>query len=1315
MAMRANRSRMGLVNMLNSTTTKLAAFVVRCLCAIVLAIAMASAANAQSALPAGSRAYQLRHRNAADLAPQLRTMLSGVGGDTIVYVDQELNRLVVQGAAQAQQIASQLVGALDQPTAAPNNAQPTAVARAYQTPNRDPREVAQTLQKQFPDARVEADPRTGQVVALASEATQRQIAAALETPIARPATEQQAAAQRGYQLQNMTWREFETQLLQMWGERLALSTTPTGEVATVVLAASTGPRMVLQIDRTTNLVTFDAAARDAHVWAQVVRAIDLPRGSEEETQLISVRDADPAQVRRAVALVQATAPLAIDAADDQIATAAVQLGGGNRARWGGDLVANLFQPEAQAGNDQAQPPAAEVPGADAAAADDAGEGSGLIGPVRIEFLEGTDTIIIQGHKRDVARVRKIIEDIDRLSKETLPVFEVHPLRFVNSEAVATLVSELYDEILSPRQGQVSIRALVQPNSILLIGRKESVDVVKDLIAKLDRPMPPTSRFEVLRLKHVSALDAETAVRNFFVGQPGTNTEQRVGLGTRVQVIADFRTNTLIVQASPRDLDEVKRLIESIDTEDPASTAQVRVFKLRNSIAEELAEVLQAAIAGDTQQAGQQGQQQGGGGQTQAGSRLPNIALEFIMLDQAGGRLLRSGVVSDVQVNADPNTNALIVRAPAKSMELIEALIKELDQMPDAEAQLKVFTILNGDATSLAATLQQVFGQSVTIGQGSGGALGIAFRQPQTQTTTTGGENSLVPLTFAVDIRTNSVIASGSESDLEVVETLLLRLDEEGFTTNQVIVYRLKNNDAASVATTIQSYVQAQTTSLNQTVQAGLSTTLDRLVLQITVIAEPFSNSVIVAASPRYMETIMTAIRDLDVRPPMVMVQVLIAEINITDLHEFGAEYGLQDSLLFDRGIANAADPPSLPGFNFNNVGNANNNNLKTDTNTGLPNFNTVSSGTLASQAVSALGVGRTAALGSGPGGLVLSAASDSVNMLLRALEEEGRAQILSRPQVMALNNTDAFVQVGQTISRVTGTTLNANTTQQNVEDVPTGLILRIHPNINDDGIVVLTVDAENSILGSLADGTQIGSTTGGAPLIARPINITAAQTTVSAKSGQTVVIGGLITKSDESTSRGVPYLRDVPWVGSLFNFEAHRTVRKELLIVLTPYIVSEDEDYEFIKAIESQRMNWCLGDVITLDGDRGLQGAGCLFCENDVPVLFPDTDPAAMQFAAREHEHHHESPPPTPVALPNEQAQGLQRSGFGQQPDLQPLPQQTISAGYDQSGQPTYQDGPRYGATPAAYVPNQPQASVPPTSQPTRTSFKPSWFPFRRR
>ncbi|MEX1027656.1 MAG: secretin N-terminal domain-containing protein, partial [Candidatus Paceibacterota bacterium] len=645
-----------------------------------------------------------------------------------------------------------------------------------------------------------------------------------------------------------------------------------------------------------------------------------------------------------------------------------------------------------------------------------------------------------------------------------------------------------------------------------------------------------------------------------------------------------------------------------------------------------------------------------------------------------------------------NTNALIVRAPAKSMELIEALIRELDQRPDAEAQLKVFTILNGDATSLAATLQEVFGQDVTIGQGTGGALGIAFRQPQAQTTTTGGENSLIPLTFAVDIRTNSVIASGSESDLEVVETLLLRLDEEGFTTNQIIVYRLKNNDSVSVAGAIQNYISSQQTALSQTVnQGGVSTTLDQLLAQVSVIAEPVSNSVIVASSPRYMESIMQAIRDLDVRPPMVMVQVLIAEIALNNVHEFGAELGLQDALLYDRGRVGGT--AFNPGFNFNDVG--------------LPNLDDFARGTVGSQGLADLGLGRTATLGSGPGGLVLSAASDSVSILIRALEEEGRAQILSRPQVMALNNQPAFVQVGQDVARFNGSTATNTGVTQDVVDVPTGLILSIEPRINDDGVIVMTVDADKSALGT--GGTVLSDGAGGT-FVVPPIDRTTAQTTISAKSGQTVVIGGLITNRDEVTSRGVPYLRDIPLVGELFNFEARRNQRTELLIVLTPYIVAEDEDYEFIKMMESQRMNWCLGDVVSIDGDRGLHGAGCLFCADDVPVLFPDNDPTGVHFTTgqHEHEHAHEALQPTPAALPNDQAQGLQRSGLGHRPDLQPLPQQTISAGHYQNGQPAYQSDPRHGATPAAYVPTQPQPSAPPTTQKPRTSFKPSWFPFGR-
>ena len=88
---------------------------------------------------------------------------------------------------------------------------------------------------------------------------------------------------------------------------------------------------------------------------------------------------------------------------------------------------------------------------------------------------------------------------------------------------------------------------------------------------------------------------------------------------------------------------------------------------------------------------------------------------------------------------------------------------------------------------------------------------------------------------------------------------------------------------------------------------------------MTVVAEQVSNSLLVSATPRYFDQIINLIRELDARPPMVMVQVLIAEISLDNTEELGFELGIQDSLLFDRSVA------GVPGFNFNNqaLGNGN--------------------------------------------------------------------------------------------------------------------------------------------------------------------------------------------------------------------------------------------------------------------------------------------------------------------------------------------------------------------------------------------------------
>src|SRR5262249_15890055 len=140
------------------------------------------------------------------------------------------------------------------------------------------------------------------------------------------------------------------------------------------------------------------------------------------------------------------------------------------------------------------------------------------------------------------------------------------------------------------------------------------------------------------------------------------------------------------------------------------------------------------------------------------------ALKFTTIDAQGHRQFRSGILTEVRITADPRANALLVAAPSEAMELISALIKQLDGAPAAESQIKVFTIMNGDASSLVEMLQALFGIRTT-GQGGAGFLGNQQQTPQ-------GQNPLIQMRFSVDVRTNSIIATGGAEDLNVVEAIL---------------------------------------------------------------------------------------------------------------------------------------------------------------------------------------------------------------------------------------------------------------------------------------------------------------------------------------------------------------------------------------------------------------------------------------------------------------------------------------------------------------------------------------------------------------
>lgn len=972
------------------------------------------------------------------------------------------------------------------------------------------------------------------------------------------------SAEGGLRVRQLTPTELHARLQTLARRPLPATWDPERTTLSFPLSLRGGVEVSVKVDSQSGEVRFEGQRSAIGAWSDVIRAIDAsasigsPDG--EAVRIVSTQEAPVERVRSALRVLQASNP-------------------GREAAAGGqpDPVRVAQAPNTAPG----RPPALET---DVAAA------GGVLGPVDIEFVEGLDVIVLRGDPEDIDRVTSVIEQIERLSMETTPRIEVKTLRHVGSRALAELLQRVYTQAIGPRAGEVNITALGQPNALLLIGRDENVRLALGLIDQLDQPVEPTSKFEVFALKHASAVDAKELIDDYLAQQQSED-NQASNLAPRAFVVADYRNNMLVVSASPRDLQEVRTLLKSIDAARGDAIDEVRVFPLRNALAEDLAEVLEDAIA----------PAEDAGGDDGATARPSALRLR--------GTGLESSVLTGVRVAADTRANAVVVTAPAESMELLAALVEQLDRAPDASAELKVFSVANGDAVALAEMLRALFGS-----------------EEEDEDAGRYGSGGLSPLTVTVDERTNSILAAGSADDLAVVEAILLRLDDSETRERNTTVYRMKNARALDVATALNEWLQNERDAeANAELTFSAFEQIDR---EVIVVAEDVSNSLIVSASPRYEDEIRELVEQLDERPPMVMIQVLIAEVGLNDTDEFGVELGLQDSLLFDRSLlseieritttVNEQSPGGAtisttqdtiissdltPGFNFNNQPLGNNGSTQA----------LARAGNIGAQALSNFALSRVNSE-LDFGGFVFSASSSNLSFLLRALQENRRVEVLSRPQIMTLDGNEGVAQVGSRVPRITQSTLNNFGQTQNsyvYEDV--GLILRVRPRISPDGQIVMDVYIEKSEVGEEEDGIAISVSATGEVVRAPQIETTQAQTVVSATSGQTVVLSGLLTKRTVDIHRRVPLLADIPLLGDLFRYDGVEESRSELLIIMTPRVIHTETDSEMLKQVESARMSWVMSDVIGLHGPAGLRTRNDEWCESE--ACFPTYVPTEQELS----------------------------------------------------------------------------------------------------
>ncbi len=281
----------------------------------------------------------------------------------------------------------------------------------------------------------------------------------------------------------------------------------------------------------------------------------------------------------------------------------------------------------------------------------------------------------------------------------------------------------------------------------------------------------------------------------------------------------------------------------------------------------------------------------------------------------------------------------------------------------------------------------------------------------------------------------------------------------------------------------------------------LTTTAGDLVGQVYFEADTDTNSILAIAASKHHPKIKELLKEMDKPVPQVLIRVLIAEVTHDDSSDLGLEFS-QLNLRHNGGSTSV------------------------DTNFGVAAFNN---------------------------GLVIRNIERNLDVVLRALETEGRLNILSRPYILASNNQAATITVGEEVpfirdTRITETGQTINTIEY--EDI--GIILEVTPSINPDGLVSMDVRPEIST--TTANTVPISETVDAAVFAKR-----SAESRVAIRDGDTIVIGGLVQDHDTESVDKIPILGDVPLLGLLFQRKQTTSQKTELLIFLTPQVAMKDD------------------------------------------------------------------------------------------------------------------------------------------------------------
>jgi general secretion pathway protein D len=515
-------------------------------------------------------------------------------------------------------------------------------------------------------------------------------------------------------------------------------------------------------------------------------------------------------------------------------------------------------------------------------------------------------------------------------------------------------------------------------------------------------------------------------------------------------------------------------------------------------------------------------------------------------------VLRPLISANNTINASLGSNSLVITDYADNLQRIAKIIAALDQPTSTDTE--VVSLKHAVASDLAPMVQR-------LSEGGTGAV-------QPGLPAAGGG-----LTVMVDARSNSLILrAANPARLAIARSIVAKLDQPtqgGSGAGNIWVVYLKNADAVKLAAVLRAAFAAgasvgatgaaaaggtsaitQTSPQRVTDTAGGATPSTAPVSASAgpstggfIQADPATNSLIITAPEPLYRQLRNVIDRLDTRRAQIYIETLIVKVDADKAADIGIQW-------------QAISGDQNSGTNY--VG---------GTNYGQPNIVNLTA---------AVNQGRTglAALAI-PAGLnfgILQKVGDlwNIGALARFLETKTDANVLATPNMVALDNEEAKIVVGQNVPFLTGSfttgTSGANNPFQTIERKDVGLTLRIKSQIGENGTIRLVIYQENSTVVPSSRLSPQGLTT----------DKSAIETTVVVDDGQIMVLGGLLKDEYGGNLSQVPFLGDLPIVGPLFRSDSRTRTKSNLMVFLRPMIIRSQEDsnalsmdrYDLIRAAQ---------------------------------------------------------------------------------------------------------------------------------------------------